>query len=1166
MLLPKALSPFLEGGGTHLRVLKSGPASQARLALALVRAGQEVVLLAPGPEAYSRLSALLDLHFGAGDPLAPAWARPWIGLPPYPAGRPAPAHWADCAAALHYLSYAPRPRCVLVAAGNLLPLWPSGQERVWLSLTKGEELGRELVLEQAVAWGYQPSGMVRVPGEISARGDLLDLWAPGYPLPMRLEFFGDTLDELRLFDPETQRSKADLTEAVLLPVVPCPLAGDRLDEAREVRQKLRGTGELSPQAVAALDELAVQADGRVWPGLCQAKPAQLEELLPQGAVWLLAAADELRQRLADVEEAWIAALEGEAAKGLRWPAWLVFRGGEKARAAWLSQRQIVFEDLLMGREREGVELAETRVSAFTDLFWKPDEQRRPWPALMQGLAQWRQTRRQVALCFRSKRSRERFLALAEPEQLPFMLEYAPEAHGLFALVAPLAGGMDVSWDGSLILGEHVLQPGGQGDAGRAARRRAFEGMSRFDDLVAGDLLVHRDYGVCRFEGLMPLKVGAVANDYLLLGFDNDDKLYLPVDRIGLVQRYKGPEGHVPPLDKLGGARWRAATSRARKAVEKIAVELVEMYAYRRVAKGFQYGPPGELFYEFESGFGFEETPDQARAVEEVLADMEKPEPMDRLVCGDVGFGKTEVALRAAFRAVIEGRQAAILCPTTVLAEQHYQTFRSRMEAFPVRVEMLSRFVPAPRQKTILKAAARGEVDVLIGTHRLLSKDVALPNLGLIVLDEEQRFGVKHKEKLKHYRKTVDVLALTATPIPRTLQLSMSGIRGLSLIETPPEDRKPVATALVEYDKPLLAEALRRELERGGQVFWVRNRIQGLEDVARTVGELCPGARVGMAHGQMHERELEQTMHRFWHHELDVLVSTAIIESGLDFPNVNTLIVDQAQLFGLGQLYQLRGRVGRSDRQAFAYFVVPDLEALPEQSKRRLRIILELDYLGAGFKVAMEDLRLRGAGNILGEAQSGQMAKVGLDLYLEMLEEEVARLRGEEKTRNPEPEMQFTFKAHLPEGWVPESAERLRYYKALSSAADDARAAEIGEELADRFGPLPEEAVNFLGVLAVKRLARALGAARCELHPGRMVLGFEGEPRVAVDAILAWAAERRERARFLPPGKLELRCPGETNVAQGLDFLRAELHTLLAPDPAPAPAPDPAGNTPTTDHP
>lgn len=1145
MLLPKALSPFLSGGGTHLRVLKSGPASQVRLALALVRGGQEVVLLAPGPEAYARLSALLDLHFGEVDPLAPAWDRPWIGLPPYPAGRPSPRHWVHCAAALHALSYASRPRCVLVAAGNLLPLWPSGMERVWLSLTKGEELGRELVLEQAVAWGYQASGMVRTPGEISSRGDLLDLWAPGYPLPLRLEFFGDTLDELRFFDPETQRSRAGLTEAVLLPVVPCPLVADRLDEAREIWKKLRTTGELSPQAVAALDELEVQGGGLMWPGLCQPRPVFLEKLLPQDAVWLFSAADDLRRRLTDVEEDWISAMETETAQGLRWPQWLIFRAGEKARAAWLAQRQIVFEDLLMGREREGVELDETRVTAFTDLFWKPDEQRRPWPALMLGLHQWKQTRRQVVLCFRSKRSRDRFLALAEPEQLPFMLEYAPEASGLFALVAPLSGGMDVVWDSSLILGENVLQPGGHGDTGRATRRRAFEGLNRFDDLVVGDLLVHRDYGVCRFEGLMPLKVGAVANDYLLLGFDNDDKLYLPVDRIGLVQRYKGPEGHIPPLDKLGGARWRAATSRARKAVEKIAMELVEMYAYRRVAKGFHYGPPGELFYEFESGFGFEETPDQARAVEEVLADMEKPEPMDRLVCGDVGFGKTEVALRAAFRAVIEGRQVVILCPTTVLAEQHYQTFQARMEPFPVRVEMLSRFVPPARQKTVLKATARGEVDVLIGTHRLLSKDVEIPNLGLIVLDEEQRFGVNHKEKLKKYRKIVDVLALSATPIPRTLQLSMSGIRGLSLIETPPEDRKPVATALVEYDKLLLAEALRRELERGGQVFWVRNRIQGLEDEARMVTELVPEARVGLAHGQMNERELEQTMHRFWHKELDVLVSTAIIESGLDFPNVNTLIVDQAQLFGLGQLYQLRGRVGRSDRQAFAYFVVPRLDSLSEQSRRRLSIILELDYLGAGFKVAMEDLRLRGAGNILGEAQSGQMAKVGLDLYLEMLEEEVARLRGEERPRTPEPEMQFTFEAHLPEGWIPDSDERLRYYKALSAAPDDTRQVELADELVDRFGPLPTAAEQFLGLLAVKRRVRALGAVRCELHPGRLVLGFEAEPCVPVKDILAWVGERGNRARFLPPGKLELRCPAESGMAPGLDFLRDELQSLLA---------------------
>jgi transcription-repair coupling factor (superfamily II helicase) len=525
--------------------------------------------------------------------------------------------------------------------------------------------------------------------------------------------------------------------------------------------------------------------------------------------------------------------------------------------------------------------------------------------------------------------------------------------------------------------------------------------------------------------------------------------------------------------------------------------------------------------------------------------MEKPEPMDRLVCGDVGFGKTEVALRAAFRAALEGRQTALLCPTTVLAEQHFQTFTRRMEGFPVRVGLLSRFVTAKRQKTVLEAAARGEVDILIGTHRILSKDVELPNLGLLILDEEQRFGVKHKEKLKHFRQNIDVLTLTATPIPRTLQLSLSGIRGLSVIETPPVDRKPVETGIMEREELELKAVLRRELDRGGQVYWVYNRVNGLERVAEYVRGLVPDAKVSMAHGRMSEKGLEDAMRDFWHGETDVLVCTSIVESGLDFPNANTLIVDQAQLFGLGQLYQLRGRVGRSERQAYAYFVVPSIKDISEIVRKRLRIILDMDYLGAGFKVAMEDLRLRGAGNILGEAQSGQIAKIGLELFLEMLEEEVARLRGEEHAGAADTELNFVFEAHIPGGYIPDSRERLRYYRALSSAATDMELREYEAEIRDRFGPLPEPLDAFFGVLRIKRTLSRLQAARAELYPGRMVITWK-DNAIAVnpEKLIRWVDTRGEGTRLIPPAKLEIRYNGEHSMREALESTAADLESML----------------------
>lgn len=697
--------------------------------------------------------------------------------------------------------------------------------------------------------------------------------------------------------------------------------------------------------------------------------------------------------------------------------------------------------------------------------------------------------------------------------------------------------MELEWNSLFILSENVLLPHKTTPRAHIAGD-SFEGLSGKEDLVAGELLVHRDFGLGRFQGLQHLSMGSACNDYLLLTYQGEDKLYVPVDRLDVIQRYKGPEGASPVLDKLGGTGWVRSQERARKAIEKIAKELVEMYAYRKVTKGYAYEPPGELYAELEASFGFEETPDQTKAIADVLHDMEQAEPMDRLVCGDVGFGKTEVAIRAAFRAAADGKQVALLCPTTVLAQQHYENFVRRMEGFGLQIAVLSRFIPPKRQKTIVQAAARAEIDILIGTHRLLSADVELPNLGLFILDEEQRFGVKHKERLKELKKDIDVLALTATPIPRTLQLSLSGIRKLSVMETPPVDRKPVQTSLLERDPAVLREIVERELARKGQVFWVHNRVRGLERVVEFVRELAPQARIGMAHGQMREKELEESVNKFWHGETDILVCTAIVESGLDFPRANTLIVDQAQLFGLGQLYQLRGRVGRSSQQAHACFIISDLDNLPAPARKRLQVILDLDYLGAGFRVAMEDLRLRGAGNILGEVQSGTMAKVGLDLFLEMLDEEIHRQKGQELERAIHPELTLHFDAFLPQDYITDSARRLRYYRALTTTGPGGRLHEIVAEIRDRFGPLPEQALRFVEILQLKALMASLRIPQAELYENRIVLTFCHDSSAINPAALVSFIQQQEQQtsgttpiRLLPPDKLELRPAGTTLVAR-----------------------------------
>jgi transcription-repair coupling factor (superfamily II helicase) len=1130
VFLTKEIQSFLRGRQDALHVHKSKAATQAYLAAALLAAGQNVVMVVPESKIIADIEPLVRL-FTRDDPGHAAGSR-WFTFPAFPPEDPLHADraaWAGRWMGLHALRHARQPFGLLISVENFLAKWPSRSlvETSFLHLVQGEEVSPDDILEQAVLWGYQRTNLVSMVGEVARRGDILDIFPPGLANPLRMEFFGEVLEGLRLFDPLPQRSVKEMGEAIVLPVAPAMLGDEYAAHARRLWKQLDAMGELSGPGRVLLEQALERQDGLLLPGVYYDQCSTLGQWMPEDTTYLLVGSSQLRPRLEEAEWAWQSFLD---AYGLdsRWLRSSLIQQSSSARRAWHGRRQIVFEDLLMGIDRQGAELMEKAFNGFQELFWQPEARRRPWSSLVQALRVWQEERPQVVLTFHSDHSRDRFGKRLAEEHFTYKEEFDPHTRGVMLVRSDLRKGADLEWNGVLVLAEDVLQPDEKGGQARQRSKKGFAGLKTFDELSPGDLLVHRDYGLGRFEGLHRLRVAAAANDYLIIRYARQDKLYLPVDRLNLVQRYKGPEGGEPVLDRLGGGQWTKTKERARKAIEKIARDLVEIYAYRRVAKGYAYGPTNEMYRDFEASFGFEETPDQSRAIDEVFLDMDLPQPMDRLVCGDVGFGKTEVAMRSSFRAVMEGKQVALLCPTTVLAEQHYQNFRSRMEHFPVQVAMLSRFVPQARQKRILEAAGRGAVDILIGTHRLISDDVHLPNLGLLILDEEQRFGVKHKEKLKKLRKNVDVLTLTATPIPRTLQLSLSGIRSLSVIETPPVDRKPVQTFLLERDPHMLRQALDRELERAGQVFWVHNRVQGLDEVEQYVRSLAPQARVGQAHGQMSAARLEESMRQFWHGELDILVCTAIIESGLDFPRANTLIVDQAQLFGLGQLYQLRGRVGRSERQAFAYFVVHSLEALAETSRKRLEVILDMDYLGAGFTVAMEDLRLRGAGNILGESQSGMISRVGLELFLDMLENEVRRLKGEKPRDELQTEMNVTYPAHIPEEYIPETRDRLHYYKILSSAATDEDAAAIVMEIKDRFGHFPEELETFLAVLELKRLLGKLGAEKADLLPGKVVITLsEGVDHKVIDALVPWVMERQEGVRLLPPGRLELHFPDKT---------------------------------------
>jgi transcription-repair coupling factor (superfamily II helicase) len=665
---------------------------------------------------------------------------------------------------------------------------------------------------------------------------------------------------------------------------------------------------------------------------------------------------------------------------------------------------------------------------------------------------------------------------------------------------------------------------------RGARR----GVDLYDALTAGDYVVHQVHGVARYAGMVQRAIGGVARDYLLLEYKSGDKLYVPTDQVHTVRRYTG--GDTPALHRMGGADFEKAKSRVRSAVREIAQDLVVLYRRRLAATGHAFAPDTPWQREIEEAFPYEETPDQAKAIDDVKADMERPVPMDRLVCGDVGFGKTEVAVRAAFKAVQDGKQVALLVPTTLLASQHGQTFRERFASYPVRVEVLSRFLTTKEQTDVVKGVQDGEVDIVIGTHRLLSDDVGFRDLGLLVIDEEQRFGVQHKEKIKALRTDVDVLTLSATPIPRTLELSLTGIRDLSLVNTPPEDRQPILTFVGEYDDRAVAEAIRRELLREGQVFFVHNQVKDIDFVAEHVHDLVPEARVGIAHGQMDEARLERVVLDFWEREYDVLVCTTIIESGLDIPTVNTMVVDRADRLGLAQMYQLRGRVGRRGQRAYAYLLHPRDHSLSEEAYERLKTIGELTELGSGFKIAMRDLEIRGAGNLLGGAQTGHIAAVGFDLYCQLVTEAVGELTGDLPPEPIEVTIDLPVDAHLPRDYVARDDVRMEAYRRLAAVADPADVDDVRAEWEDRYGPPPEAAE---ALLAAARLR-----AECVRLGVRSVVVTGGAARIR--GLTLRESQKVRLARLAPGAKVgseELFVPlpaPPTEVAAAVTALLADL--------------------------
>jgi transcription-repair coupling factor (superfamily II helicase) len=691
-----------------------------------------------------------------------------------------------------------------------------------------------------------------------------------------------------------------------------------------------------------------------------------------------------------------------------------------------------------------------------------------------------------------------------------------------------------------VFGETERAPLQRTVAPRARKQRKVSAfLSDLGDLKPGDYVVHVDHGIGQFQGLRQISTagsptGNVAagieraadkvREFMLVTYAEGAKLFVPVERLDLVQRYSAGEGHQPQLDRLGGLGWQKAKARAKRAMRDMAEELLKLYAERQLVAGHSYGGDTPWQKEFEDSFEYQLTPDQDAAIEDVKQGMESEQPMDRLVVGDVGYGKTEVAMRAAFKAVMESKQVAVLAPTTVLVYQHFKTFQKRFAAFPVRIEMLSRFRTTREQKEIIKALEAGAVDIVIGTHRLLSKDIRFKDLGLLVVDEEQRFGVAHKERIKHMRKKVDVIAMSATPIPRTLNMSLAGLRDMSVIETPPRDRLAIQTQVVQFSESVIRSAIELELQRGGQVFFVHNRVETIYTIAELIGRLVPEARMGVGHGQMAEKDLEEVILKFIRHELDVLVSTTIIENGIDIPLANTIVINRADMYGLSQLYQLRGRVGRSNRRAYAYLLIPSEEGLTEVARRRLAAIREFSDLGAGFRIAALDLELRGAGNLLGGEQSGHIDAIGFDLYTRMLERTVRELKGEPIEDEISTSVNLGVDIRIPEDYIYDVSQRLRTYKRVSSAESEEELADVHAEIEDRYGPIPETVENLFEFSRLRRDAGRVGILSIDREGERLAVKFSEKAKVDPDKLIAMISGGA--ATFTPNGVLKINVAGD----------------------------------------
>jgi transcription-repair coupling factor (superfamily II helicase) len=1023
-----------------------------------------------------------------------------------------------------------------------------------VTLKRGEEVDVEVLTGHLASVGYTHMDLVEMPGQFTRRGGILDVYSPESDRPVRIEFFGDEIETIRKFDPETQRSQSGLDETQLLPLTETPVT-ERLLAAvhgRLSRQRVEGEDEEMAAEVAAAGGVSVFPGWEFFSAVAGAE-SHLLKLCPKCALFV----DEPAMVRNQIE---------------RWWSKVEQRHERSAMGSLITPEDIylrpeVLQGLLdshMGLDLD--QLGVVDVLEDDNTLGEIELNTRPTlrfhgsiPALTEQLRTLMETETRIVLAAPNQGDVERLATVLREYQIPYRLGSRTSRPGGETVLdeasymagdlrvpvivrTPLPSGVSFSDSNLILFGANDLSD----DADVAARpepkrSKTAAFVSDFRDLGIGDYVVHVEHGIAQYQGLKEIVQDGLSVEFMILEFAEAAKLYVPLTRLDLIQKYRSTDaGPAPVLNRLGSQQWTKTKARVRKAMQDMAGELLKLYAERTTAQGTAFSKDNEFQREFEDSFDYSETDDQLSAIRAIKYDMESTTPMDRLLCGDVGYGKTEVAMRAAFKAVQDGKQVAVLTPTTILSFQHFETFKKRFAQFPINVEMISRFRTAKEQKDIVARVETGKVDILIGTHRLLSKDIKFQDLGLLVVDEEQRFGVRHKERLKQMRREIDVLAMSATPIPRTLHMSLVGLRDMSVIETPPKDRMAIQTVVAKFDEKIVRSAVEVELERGGQVYFVHNRVESIYEMAARIQELVPAARVAVGHGQMGETELERVMLAFMRHEYDVLVATTIIENGLDIPLANTILINRADRHVLSELYQLRGRVGRSNRRAYAYLLIPPENELTEIARRRLAALKEFSDLGAGFKIAALDLELRGAGNMLGGEQSGHIEAVGFELYTSMLEAAVKEMKGETSEERPATQLSLGIALRIDESYVPEENQRLRLYKKIAGAKSEAAVAEARAEMEDRYGAPPDATVYLLEAALVRLECERIGIAQIDRKRAELQIRFTENATIDPQHLMRMVARNAKRgAQFTPQGLLKYPL-----AATRSDEVLLEIHELL----------------------